>query len=170
MFFRRKKDSGQGDKSSRSESGESGSKGGGSPSGGGTTTDESSPTTQFLTGEAGQDRRSVQVLLEAIAQVSEYQDLDALLRDIVDRSVEVTGAERGILLMRSAEGELEVRVSRSKDSEDLDADDKFSTTVARRVLDRVEPVRADGQHRSPRRSTWGARSTTSSCARSCACR
>jgi hypothetical protein len=32
-------------------------------------------STQFLTGEAGRDRRTVQVLLEAIARVSEARDL-----------------------------------------------------------------------------------------------
>ena len=31
-------------------------------------------STQFLTGEAGRDRRTVQVLLEAIARVSEARD------------------------------------------------------------------------------------------------
>lgn len=102
----------------------------------------SAPSTQFLTGEASKDRRSVQVLLEAIRRVSQHQDLEELLRDIVDSSVEVTGAERGILLLTGDEGSLDVRVARSRGGEDLEGELRFSTTVAGRVAERVEPIRA----------------------------
>src|SRR5262245_51974489 len=70
-------------------------------------------STQFLTGEAGRDRRTVQVLLEAIARVSEARDLESLLVDIVDSSIELTGAERGLLVMRGGAGaDHVVRVAR----------------------------------------------------------
>lgn len=100
--------------------------------------------TQFLTGDQTADGQTVQVLLEAIAQVSESKDLDGLLDDIVDRSVELSGAERGLLLLRG-EGEddedLVVRVAR-QDRQALEGELRFSTTVAKKVLDEVQPVRA----------------------------
>jgi len=100
-------------------------------------------STQFLTGDSEIDRRTMQVLLEAIAQVSEAKDdLEAQLREIVDRSVEVTAAERGLLLLRRSDGELDVRVARSREGTDLTDDLRFSTSVARRVLEELQPLRA----------------------------
>ncbi len=103
-----------------------------------------SPSTQFLTGEAGRDRKTVQVLLGAIARVSEARDLESLLVDIVDSSIEITGAERGLLILRGAQkdGELDVRVSRLRGQKPLTGELRFSTTVANRVLNEVRPLRA----------------------------
>jgi serine phosphatase RsbU (regulator of sigma subunit) len=99
--------------------------------------------TQFITGDREVDQRTIQVLLEAIAQVSEQRgDIDSLLREIVDSSIEVTGAERGLLLMCEDGGELAVRVARSKSGEEITDDLRFSTSVARKVADEREPVRA----------------------------
>lgn len=105
----------------------------------------SSATTQFLTGEAGKDRRNVQVLLEAIAQVSESRDLDSLLIAIVDRSIEITGAERGLLVMadpRRGPDALTVRVARLRDGKSFEGDVRFSTSIATKVLTEVQAVRA----------------------------
>ncbi|MSR63820.1 MAG: GAF domain-containing protein [Planctomycetes bacterium] len=102
-----------------------------------------SPTTQFLTGEASRDRRTVQVLLEAIARVSEARDLESLLIDIVDSSIEMTGAERGLLVMRGAKaGELLVRVARQRGKKPFAGELRYSTTVAGRVLAEARPLRA----------------------------
>jgi len=101
------------------------------------------PSTQFLTGEAGRDRRTVQVLLEAIARVSEARDLESLLIDIVDSSIEMTGAERGLLVLRGAkDGELVVRVARQRGKKAAAGDPRYSTTVAGRVLGEARPLRA----------------------------
>src|SRR5688572_8651399 len=100
-------------------------------------------STQFLTGEAGRDRKTVQVLLEAIARVSEARDLESLLMDIVDSSIELTGAERGLLVMRGAKvDELLVRVARQRGKKPVANDLRYSTTVAGRVLAEARPLRA----------------------------
>jgi len=100
-------------------------------------------TTLFLTGEAGKDRRTVQVLLEAIARVSEARDLESLLIDMVDSSIELTGAERGLLVLRGAgEGELVVRTSRTRGKKPLTGELRYSTTVAGKVLSEGRPLRA----------------------------
>jgi serine phosphatase RsbU (regulator of sigma subunit) len=100
------------------------------------------PSTQFLTGEAGRDRRTVQVLLEAIARVSEARDLESLLIDIVDSSIEMTGAERGLLVLRGAKDELLVRTARQRGKKAAAGDLRYSTTVAGRVLAEGRPLRA----------------------------
>jgi len=100
-------------------------------------------TTQFLTGEANQDRRNVQVLLETIARVSMSRDLDSLLTYVVDSSIKLTGAERGLLIMRAGDGEGHVvRTGRTRDGRDVSAEERYSTSVAAKVLELGEPVRA----------------------------
>jgi serine phosphatase RsbU (regulator of sigma subunit) len=100
-------------------------------------------STQFLTGEAGRDRRTVQVLLEAIARVSEARDLESLLMDIVDSSIELTGAERGLLVMRGAkDGELVMRVARLRGKKPLAGELRYSTSVAGKVLSGARPLLA----------------------------
>lgn len=103
---------------------------------------EARSTTHFLTGQAGLDRRSVQVLLDAIARVSQSRDLESLLAYIVDTSIETTGAERGLLLLGGRDGQLAVRVARQRGGKAVPGDVKYSTTVVKRVISRTEPVRA----------------------------
>jgi len=99
-------------------------------------------TTQFLTGDQLTDRKTVQVLLDAITKVSTSRDLDELLVEFVDRSIQVTGAERGILLLRGEKGTLVPRVARQRGEKSIAGDLRFSTTVAGKVLDQGQPVRA----------------------------
>ncbi len=123
--------------------------------GGGGGSDLGTSTTQFLTGDQALDRQAVQVLLEAIGQVSSApvasaQDLEVLLVKIVDLSIRVTGAERGMLLLESpgadgADSQLDVAVARSDKNASLESDVKFSTSIARRVLDSGQPLKATVQ-------------------------
>ncbi len=106
---------------------------------------DANPSTQFLTGDSEADRRSVEVLLDAIGRVSESRDLEQLLNDIVDRSIEVTGAERGLLILEGLGGQLETRVARSGGNEAPTDDLKFSTSIVRKVLASQQPLRATVQ-------------------------
>ena len=54
------------------------------------------PASGLLTGDPREDARSLEVLLDTIAAVSANIDLEAVLGDIVDRSLVVTRAERAI--------------------------------------------------------------------------
>ncbi len=99
-------------------------------------------STQFLTGNNNIDRRSVEVLLTAIARVSESRDLESLLVYIVDTSIEITGAERGLLILADERGELSVRVARARGKKPVVGDLRYSTSVVRRVLEEEQPVRA----------------------------
>lgn len=101
-----------------------------------------SDSTAFLTGNDGLDRRTIEILLRGIAQVSESRELEPLLIDIVDTSIEVTGAERGLLILHDDERGLSVRVARARGKKPVDGQIKFSTSIVRRVLGDLEPVRA----------------------------
>jgi len=102
-------------------------------------------STQFLTGDSDVDRRTVEVLLSMIARVSEARDLDPLLTDIVDHSVEITKAERGFLILLDAQGQPYIRVARGRDGREVQEDLRFSRSIVRGVLETGEPKLATVQ-------------------------
>ncbi len=99
-------------------------------------------STAFLTGNDGLDRRTIEILLRGIAQVTESRELEPLLIDIVDTSIEVTGAERGMLILHDDKAGLTVRVARARGKKPVEGEVRFSTSIVRRVLGDLEPVRA----------------------------
>jgi phosphoserine phosphatase RsbU/P len=102
---------------------------------------EREPST-ILTGDATEDSRSLQILLDTIAAVTANIDLDTVLRDIVDRSLQVTRAERAILLLGDASDNLSVRVAQDKEGRSLTSDLQWSKTLVRRCLDEGLAVRS----------------------------
>jgi sigma-B regulation protein RsbU (phosphoserine phosphatase) len=99
------------------------------------------PGSGILTGDAAEDRRSVEVLLDTIAEVTANIDLEPLLRGIVDRSLQVTRAERAILFLGDNPDRLEVRVGRDHEGADL-GDAQYSRSVVRKCLEDGLPVRS----------------------------
>lgn len=104
--------------------------------------------TQFLTGDAERDQRSVEGLLEEIARISERvarvsgsDDLQELLTYIVDASIRRTGAERGFLVFSRGDGELVTEVARKRGGSDLDSDERYSTSAVRMVLETGTPLK-----------------------------
>src|SRR5712671_68478 len=107
---------------------------GGAPvaEGGGSNAADSSG---LLTGDAREDLRSLEILLDTIAAVTANIDLDVVLNDIVDRSLLVTRAERAILLLGDVADALQVRVARDKDGNVLQGDLQYSRSLVRRCLE-----------------------------------
>ena len=96
----------------------------------------------FLTGEARADQRSLRILLDTIAAVSANIDLDTVLKLVVDRSLEVTQAERAILLLGDTEAKLEIRIAQDRDGKAMPGEQQWSRTLVRRCLDDREAVRS----------------------------
>jgi len=104
------------------------------------------PPTAFLKGDAQADRKSLHLLLDAIARVSASRDLESLLDYVVDSSLAATGAERGFLvLIDPTSGQQVVRVAREAGGRRIEDDIKYSTSVVARVLESGEPVRTTVQ-------------------------
>jgi serine phosphatase RsbU (regulator of sigma subunit) len=101
--------------------------------------------TRFLTGDTEVDRRTVEMLLETIARISQSPDLESLLDYIVDNSVQFSGAERGFLILVDREGQPRVRVARTRDGKKVEDNVRFSTSIVRKVLDQQKPVLATVQ-------------------------
>lgn len=126
---------------------------GGSPAGsptGSSAGPSDAQTSTFLRGDAGEDTRSLDVLLDTIARVSLSRDLESLLDYVVDSSIQATGAERGFLVLYDDEADAQVvRVARELDGErktqSLGRDVKYSTSVVKRVIEEQAPLRTTVQ-------------------------
>ena len=103
--------------------------------------DTPSPST-ILTGDATEDSRSLGILLDTIAAVTANIDLDSVLRDIVDRSLQVTSAERAILLLGADPEQLTVRVAQDREGNSLSGDLQWSKSLVRRCLEEGLAVRS----------------------------
>jgi hypothetical protein len=92
--------------------------------------------TGFLTGDKAKDARNVAILLDTIADVTAAQDLDSLLRSIVDKAIAITHAERGLLLLKDEEsGALKIRVARDKTGQPLPPGLKYSQSIPQKVFE-----------------------------------
>lgn len=94
----------------------------------------------FLSGDELRDRKNVQLLLEAIGEVSSTLSLESLLIDIVDKSIELTRAERGLLLLEK-DGKVQIRVARGSKKETLIPPIQYSTTLAQQVANTRKSLR-----------------------------
>jgi sigma-B regulation protein RsbU (phosphoserine phosphatase) len=106
--------------------------------------DPAAESTEFLTGDPAIDRRSLQLLLDTMAEVGSTMELDKLLVDLVDKSIELTQAERGFLLLYDGEtgddAAVSVRIARAEGGRDLSIETTYSTSVAKKVLTTQKPL------------------------------
>lgn len=78
-------------------------------------------------------------------------DLQIVLDQIMDAIIQLTGAERGFLMLRDDDGGLTVKVARNFDQQTLNSDNfKFSRTIVNTVLDTGEPIVTTNAAEDPR--------------------
>ena len=94
----------------------------------------------FLTGDTGRDSRNVHILLETIAEVSSTINLDDLLVSVVDKTLEFTQAERGILMLFDEAGELHIRVARDSLHRSVPHDQPYSRGTTQKVAKTGKPM------------------------------
>ena len=87
----------------------------------------------FLTGDHATDRRRVSILLETLAEVNSGIDVGSVMRSVVDKSIEVTGAERAIIMLYDDHDVLRIALARDENGQDLGDDVQYSHSVAMRV-------------------------------------
>jgi signal transduction histidine kinase len=95
--------------------------------------------------------------LEALYGVSRILgsslDLQTVLNQVMDAIIQLTGAERGFLMLRNDDGQVEVQAARNFDQQTLSSDKfKYSRTVANQVIDKGEPVVTTNAAEDPRYS------------------
>ncbi len=90
-------------------------------------------------------------LYEITRELNSSLDLDTVLENVMDRVIEVTGAERGFLMLKNERGELEFRVARGIDRSDLDSPEfQVSTSIIRQVEQTHQPLLTDNAQRDDR--------------------
>ena len=97
---------------------------------------------QLLTGDPETDHRNVRILLEAIAAVNSSTSIEETLETVVDKTIDFTRTERGVLLLLEARGELGVRSARDKTGKSLAQDVVISRSIPKKVLETGIPIRA----------------------------
>ena len=93
-----------------------------------------------FSGDPSRDYRNCLMLLETIEEINKQTDLDMLLPAVLDVIIDLAEAERGVLLLKEANGKLDARAARDRSKQTIDKVD-FSHSVVERVIDLDQPVR-----------------------------
>ncbi|NDJ61353.1 MAG: adenylate/guanylate cyclase domain-containing protein [Chloroflexi bacterium] len=96
--------------------------------------------------------RQLRALADTTALITSALDTDTVLNQVMDNAIQLTGAERGYIMLRSTvDGELEFRVARGIDREQLTREDfTVSNTIVKEVMESGMPVLTDNAHSDPR--------------------
>lgn len=78
-------------------------------------------------------------------------DLQVVLDQVMDAVLQLTGAERGFIMLRDADGGLQVKAARNFDQQTLDSSQsRYSRTIANEVLDKGEAIVTTNASEDPR--------------------
>ncbi|MGD8624137.1 MAG: GAF domain-containing protein [Anaerolineae bacterium] len=87
------------------------------------------------------DHDLLEHILDASRRMAETRTLGPLLDYIVDKAIELTGAERGYIVQARPDGSLDFLVTRAQDGQvPKDAEDQVSRSILRQVADSGEPL------------------------------
>ena len=105
--------------------------------------------------EVEQKQRKAAKRFEALYNVSRVLgsslDLQTVLDQVMDAIIQLTGAERGFLMLRDDDGGLTPKAARNLDQQTLSSDDfKYSRTVTNHVLDGGKPILTTNAAEDPR--------------------
>ncbi len=99
---------------------------------------------------SGQQER-LAALYEVSRVIGSSLDLQTVLDQVMDAIIQLSGAERGFLMLLDDDGDLDVRVARNFDQETLSSDSfAVSRTITRRVVDTGAPVVTNNAQEDPR--------------------
>ncbi|MCC6802005.1 MAG: GAF domain-containing protein [Anaerolineae bacterium] len=98
------------------------------------------------------ERRQLRALAATTALINSSLDTDSVLNQVMDTVIQLTGAERGYLMLTNkATGKLEFRIARGIDREQLSRDEFIvSNTIVNQVFNSGEPVLTDNARSDPR--------------------
>jgi len=98
-----------------------------------------------------EERSQLWALASTTQAVNSSLELDEVLQLVMDTIVRLTGAERGFLMLRDAQGEMAMRVARNWEQESINPNEfAISRTVIQRVIETGEPVLTTNAQEDPR--------------------
>lgn len=78
-------------------------------------------------------------------------DLETVLDQVMDAIIQLTGAERGFLMLRDDDGQIDVKTARNLDQQTLSDDRfKYSRTIVNQVLDSAQAIVTTNAAEDPR--------------------
>lgn len=96
-------------------------------------------------------QRRVEVLYNVSRLLGSSLDLQVVLDQVMDGLIQLTGAERGFLMLRDDDGQVQIKAARNFDQQTLTGDQSnYSSTVVYRVLDTGEAVVTTNAAEDPR--------------------
>ncbi|MDX2140990.1 MAG: GAF domain-containing sensor histidine kinase [Chloroflexota bacterium] len=108
-------------------------------------------------GRAEQEHRMLkreqrfEILYNVTRSIGESLDVQVVLDQVMDAVIQVSGSERGFLMLRNDDGQLEVAAARNLDQQTLSSDKfEFSRTIVNRVLDGGKPIVTTNAAEDPR--------------------
>ncbi len=110
------------------------------------------PRFQSAVDALAHERRALQALYEVGQAVNSTLELSDVLNQVMDRIIQLTGAERSFLMLKAeATGELEVRVARNVDRETLTHSEfAVSWTIVQQVAKDGRPIVTTNAQADPR--------------------
>jgi len=84
--------------------------------------------------------RNLQILIEASKAMMSIPDLDELLSFLVDKSLEISGAQRGFLVLLDEKYRLQTKVVKHFTQTELDNTNRFSSSIIQEVLLQRAPI------------------------------
>src|SRR5579859_4298280 len=112
---------------------------------------------EVLMGELSEDRKAIGQqerygkLYEVSRVIGSSLDLQTVLDQVMDAIIQLTGAERGFLMLLDDERNLDVRVERNFDQETLTSDSfAVSRTITHRVVDNAQSIVTTNAQDDPR--------------------
>lgn len=97
------------------------------------------------------ERKNLQSLAQVSNLVNSSLELDDVLQTVMDTIIQISGAERGFLMLKDENDSLEIRVARNFERESIDpADVEISLTVVNRAVNDGIPVLTTNAQEDPR--------------------
>lgn len=99
----------------------------------------------------GSQARRFEALYNVSRVLGSSLDLQTVLDQVMDAIIQLTGAERGFLMLRDDDGGLAVKAARNLDQQTIGSDDfRYSRTVANQVIDSGTPILTTNATEDPR--------------------
>jgi adenylate cyclase len=110
------------------------------------------PRFQSSVDSLAHERQALHALYEVGQAISSTLELEEVLKQVMDRIIQLTGAERSFLMLKDEDtGEMEVRVARNVDRAVLaQADFSVSRTIVQQVATEGKPVATTNAQADPR--------------------
>ena len=97
------------------------------------------------------EKKNLQALANIGQVINSSLNSDEVLRIVMDTIIRLTGAERGFLMLRNQQGDMDIKLARNWEQESVDSNEtEISRTIVNRVITDGQPVLTTNAIEDPR--------------------